>query len=171
MTCRSFRRRYGFVVAQVQWTFCTRLYIFVASALKCTSEYEKSRTTLMGSCRRVSVWLHSAVFVYVSAVCCMYSYVHVYVLECSWKKQSSTSPFYLLHCNSILPSVPSSSSFQPLTEDPPQRWRRWQQHNKVCSMQCYYTWVHLTLYWVWEVCLCVIVCLCVGRTDPSLCTI
>ena len=54
-----------------------------------------------------------------------------------------------------------------LTRDPLQRWRHCLQHNKVCSMQCHYTRVHLTVYRVWEMCLCVIVCLCVGRTDPS----
>ena len=64
-------------------------------------------------------------------------------------------------CNPLLQTCPQychpNVELPLLTRNPPQRWRHCLQHSKVCSMQCHYTRVHLTVYRVWEVCLCMCV--------------
>ena len=91
-------------------------------------------------------------------------------VQCAWMCVSNNcsqsllySAFFALQLRSLQTCpqyrhLPAPKLELPLlTRDPPQRWSHCLQHSKVCSMQCHYTRVHLTVYRVWEVCQCMCV--------------
>ena len=118
---------------------------------------------------RLCVWVHVVVSVYGSVVCSMHGCVLLSILanHCCIRLFCFAAPL-----SSDLPSVPSSSSSQTgaTTADkgpsPEMEALPTTQQGMLHAVSLH-TRVHLTVYRVWEVCLCVIVCLCVGRADPS----